>query len=85
MAVLSDADRKIAAREFIRFAFEQLAQTAIMDTATIKAAVDAADDWCDTNAAAFNTALPTAFKNTASVAQKNILLAYVALKRANVI
>lgn len=82
---LVDADRRIAAREWIRFAFEQLGQTANMDSATIKAAVDACDDWCDSNAANYNAALPNAFKNTATQAQKGILLAYVCLKRAAII
>lgn len=80
-----DADRKIAAREWIRFAFERLDQTANMGADVIKAAVDACDDWCDSNAASFNTALPPSFRNTATAAQKNILLAYVTLKRAGII
>jgi len=85
MAVLSDADRKIAAREFIRQTFERLAQTAALDTVDIKAAIDAADDWADANAASFNTALPVPFRTTATVAQKALLLAYVCMKRAGVI
>lgn len=85
MAVLVDADRALTAREWIRKVFEEQRQTATMDTATIRAAINAADDWADTNAAAFNTALPVAFRNTATTAQKNLLLCYVCLKRAGLI
>jgi len=47
----------------------------------LSAAADAADDWCTTNAASYNTALPEPFKSTATPAQKAALLAYVALAR----
>lgn len=82
---LIDADRKIAAREWIRFAFERLDQTATLDANTIKAAIDAVDDWADANAASFNATLPVAFRNTATAAQKALLLAYVCMKRSGVL
>lgn len=50
--------------------------------AQLRAAIDAADQWCDDNAASFNTALPTTFRNAATAAQKNLLLTYV-LRRRN--
>lgn len=46
------------------------------------AAVDAADQWRDDNAAAFNTALPAAFRTKATPAQKALLLCYVVMKNA---
>jgi hypothetical protein len=85
MAVMTDADRQIAAREFIRKTFEQLSQTATMDTAAIKAALDATDDWVDANAASYNAALPLPFRTTATAAQKNLMVAYCTMKRAGVI
>lgn len=81
---LNEGDRKTAAREFIRFAFEQLNQTANKPSDVIKAALDASDDWCDANAASYNTALPVAFRNNATVAEKNILLAINCMKRAGI-
>lgn len=48
----------------------------------LKAAVDAADDWLETNQASFNTALPQPFRGAASVGQKTFLLCYVAMRRA---
>lgn len=50
--------------------------------AQLRAAVDSADDWADTNASSFNTALPAAFRTAASTPQKNLLLAFVCILRA---
>lgn len=47
----------------------------------LQAAVNAADDWANSNAASFNTALPSAFKNNATAGQKALLLAVVVLAR----
>ena len=53
--------------------------------ADLRAAVDATDTWIDDNAAAFNTALPAAFRTTASPTQKTLLFVYVALRRADML
>jgi hypothetical protein len=47
----------------------------------LAAAVTALDAFLSSNAAAVNSALPTAFRTTASTQQKALLLAYVALRR----
>lgn len=52
--------------------------------ADLLAAVNATDDWIDQNAAAYNTALPVAFRTNASTAQKTLLFCIVALMRVNV-
>lgn len=49
------------------------------------AAVSAVDAWATTNATSYNTALPDPFKSSATVAQKNLLLAYVCMRRAGVL
>jgi len=85
MAVLSDSDRQLTAREWVRKIFVELGATATMDHATIKAAADAADQWADDNAASFNSALPVAFRTTATTAQKTLLLSYVILRRAGIL
>lgn len=51
----------------------------------LTAAVAAVDTWATANASSYNTALPDPFKTSANAAQKNILLAYVCMKRAGVI
>jgi hypothetical protein len=48
----------------------------------LRAAVDAADQWADDNAASFNTALPQPFKGAASIGMKSLLLCYVIMRRA---
>lgn len=49
--------------------------------AQLAAAVDAADQWVEDNASAFNLALPAAFRTAATATQKTILLAYVLWRR----
>lgn len=49
--------------------------------ADLRAAVNAADQWAEDNAASYNTALPAAFRTTATVQQKAALLMYVIKKR----
>jgi hypothetical protein len=49
----------------------------------LRAAVDAADDWADANAAAYNTALPQPFRGAATTGMKSLLLCYVIMRRAN--
>jgi hypothetical protein len=85
MAILSDSDRQLVARDWVRKIFVELANTANMSHTNIKAAVDAADQWADDNATAFNNALPVPFRTTATTAQKTLLLSYVILKRAGII
>jgi hypothetical protein len=53
--------------------------------AELRAAVDAADQWLDDNAASFNSALPVAFRTTANQAQKNLLVSFVTEMRAGVV
>lgn len=85
MAVLTEPERVHAAREWIRHAFEKLGGTASLTTADVKAALDAADNWADANATAYNNALPLPFRTTATTAQKALLLAYVCMKRAGLL
>ncbi|MBK9711544.1 MAG: hypothetical protein IPO81_09510 [Kouleothrix sp.] len=50
----------------------------------LQAAVNAADDWADAAATSFNSALPTAFRTSATASQKAVLLAIVVLARFDV-
>lgn len=51
----------------------------------IKAAIDATDDWIETNGTLFNAALPLPFRTTATLAQKTALFAFVAFRRAGLL
>lgn len=84
MALLSDADRQVCARKHALKTFVQSLTTANLSYADIKAAADAADQWADDNATAYNNALPLPFRTTATLVQKTILLAIVILKRAGI-
>lgn len=77
MAVLPDADRDRVWRAFMRRNLDSSGFT----KADLRAAVDATDSWIDSNAAAFNSALPAAFRTTATAAQKTLLFCYVAMRR----
>lgn len=51
----------------------------------LRAAVDATDDWIDTNQTSFNNALPLPFRTQASLPQKTFLFCYVAMRRAGLL
>ncbi|MGH3658396.1 MAG: hypothetical protein ACRDUA_17215 [Micromonosporaceae bacterium] len=48
----------------------------------LQAAVNAIDDWIETNQAGLNGALPAAFRTSATLAQKTYVFCYVAMRRA---
>lgn len=78
MAVLSDTERARIARWYQRD--PNLGQVGFTKPQLV-AAVAAADQWADDNAAEYNSALPTAFRNAATNGQKAMLLAYVIARR----
>ena len=81
MAVLPSAARTGIARKIQR-AWSDAREGCGFTRAHLAAAVDAADQWADDNAAAYNTALPAAFRTSATQAQKALLLLYVVARRA---
>lgn len=83
MAILSDTIRAQVWRGLMRYWSAQLESIGV-DKADLRAAVNAADDWANSNATSYNNALPTAFKNNATAGQKALLLAIVCLARFNV-
>jgi hypothetical protein len=83
MAVLSQAVRQQIWRGLMRYWSRQLEAIGGITKSDLQAAVNAADDWADTNATAYNSALPTAFRTNATANQKAVLLAMVVLARFN--
>jgi len=82
MAVLPEEDRQRIHRGIMRYwsgLFEQVAVTKTQ----LKSAVDATDQWIEDNQASYNSALPTAFRNNATTAQKTLLFCAVALGRVS--
>jgi hypothetical protein len=84
MAVLSDANRAELHATFMRALSDARAPIGITK-AQLRAAVDAADAWADANANSYNSALPVAARNNLTAKQKAQLLAYVILRRFEVI
>lgn len=77
MAVLNDADRKEVWAEFMRSSgvFPGLTK------AELRAAVDALDDFMNTNAAAINSAIPQPARGALTTSQKAKLLVHVVQQR----
>lgn len=48
----------------------------------LRAAVDATDQWIEDNQTSYNQALPQPFRGSATAAQKTVLFAFVAFRRA---
>lgn len=78
MAVMDAANLARCRAQYMR----EQSTSAGLTKADLAAAVAAADSWADTNAAAYNTALPTAFRTTATAAEKAMLLTYVIMRRS---
>jgi hypothetical protein len=82
MTVLDVTARLRTANQWMRDQTETLSGVTKTD---LRQAVDATDAWIDANQAAFNTALPAAFRNNATLAQKTLLFCYVAMRRAGIL
>lgn len=76
MAILSDPDKAQIWAEYQQEISADHEGAAFLK-ANLLAAVGAADQWVSDNAASYNTALPAAFRNNATAAQKARLLAAV--------
>lgn len=81
MAELDDTNRNRVWRWFMRHNTEACSYT----KTDLRAAIDACDTWVESNAAAFNTALPQPFRGQASATQKTLLLCWVAMRRAGIL
>jgi hypothetical protein len=83
MAVLTDGQRVALHGDLMR-ALSAVREACPMLKADIRAAVNAADDWCNTNATAYNLALPLPFRTSATADQKSRLLEAVIVARRKV-
>jgi hypothetical protein len=85
MAVLPDANRIEIWTKWMQDLSSRLADTGTLSKADMRAAVNATDDWIETNQASYNTALPAAFAAAATAKQKAELFMLVALKKFGII
>lgn len=81
MATLSARDRADVNRDFQATLSQDRETMAGCLKTDIAAAINAADDWLNTNAASFNSALPAAARNGLTAAQKARLLVFCIKKR----
>ena len=84
MAALSSAERQIATRRLAKRIFEEVGATATYDLDTLRAVINAIDDYYEANASAMNSALPVGFRTTATMEQKAAAFAIAALRRAGI-
>lgn len=80
MAVLSDPDRALVNSRLMND-LSLVREACSLTKTQLRAAVDAADDWANTNAAAFNAALPAAAQAGLTASQKARLLMAVVIRR----
>lgn len=80
MAVLTDPERAALWAEFMRLT-ENISATGAMTKADLRAAINAVDDWADSNASAFNLAIPQPARGLLSARQKAALLVFVTKRR----
>lgn len=84
MAVLADSDRLRIWCGIMRLISARGEGLPGVLKADLRAAVNATDAWIDANQAAYNTALPSAFRTNATLLQKTLLFCAVAAMRVNV-
>ena len=77
MAVLSDANRFLVWADWM----QENAELCSITKADLRAAINAADDWANSNAAAYNTAIPQPARGALTSAQKARILTYIITKR----
>lgn len=80
MAALT-APQRLAVRALWAADISNRREAFLLSKPDLDAAIAAADTWVDSNAAAYNAALPLAARNGLSPAQKSELLLYVIRKR----
>lgn len=83
MAVLPDNDRQALWADLMS-ELSAARQSVSITKADLRAAVDAADAWADSNAAAYNTAIPQPARGALTAQQKARILLFVIRRRFEV-
>ncbi len=83
MAVLSQSDRDLVYKDFVAL-LNTVNEGFGIVKADLKAAIQAADVWVDSNAASYNSALPQPARNVLTAKQKARILMYVIKRRYEV-
>jgi len=80
-AVLPGLDRALVTAQWMR----DNKETCAFRKNHLASAVAACDNWLNANFSAYNTALPSNFRTTATSGQKDLVLAYVGMRRAGIL
>lgn len=80
MAVLTAAERQAPWAELMRD-LSGRGEAVAVTKSDLRAALDAADDWAEANAASFNAAIPQPARAQLTARQKAMLLAWVITRR----
>ena len=80
MAVMDATNRAKAMAELMR-EISDVREPCAITKPDLLAAINAADDWVNSNSASFNSALPTAARNGLTTSQKARLLMFVVRQR----
>lgn len=83
--VLTAEQRAHAMRRFAEQSFVAANETANLSTDEIILMIGGIDDFIEANAAAINSAIPLVVRSKATLAQKALAVAFVAMKRGGVI
>lgn len=81
MTVLSDPDRLAVARDYMADVSRERGTFGVLTKAELRAAVNAADQWIDDNAASYNSALPLPARTVLSATQKTEIFLRVLRRR----
>lgn len=84
MAALSTADRAALHAQVMRDLSSVSEALGALTKADLAAAINAADDWADANAASYNSAIPQPARNALTASQKARILSYVIRRRYEV-
>lgn len=82
MTVLDESGRAQVWRGFMRYV-SSLNISLALSGPNLRAAVDATDNWIDSNQSSYNTALPAAAQGGLTAPQKTLLFCAVAARRVS--
>lgn len=84
MATLTEADRQKIWRGLMRYWSSDWTLMSGFNKSELRDAVNATDDWIESNQASFNNALPEPAKSNLTQPQKTLLFCVVALARVSI-
>jgi heme oxygenase len=82
---LDATQRADATKKLIQKMFVELNQTAQLDSDQVRQLVNNLDDYVEANQTPINQAIDASIRNIATLPQKALALAYVAMKRGGII